>query len=261
MAVDPHGQDPVVSWLRYEAYSHQGRKKWGRKAFSFIVRALIVAVVLYILVTGFFLRSFIVHSSSMSPAIEAKERVFVSPIVYGFRIPFVKNPYREIRSPERGDIVAIVSPVYPDVPPVKEWLDAVIRFTTAQMVSIVRDGQGNRISPYSIKRIIGIPGDAVRLGDYAASIRPRTRREFVPESELIVSGYIVNDEPPVANWPKSLPFSGDMGERVLGEDEYFVLGDNRPFSSDSRSWGPVALDRIRGKIVLRYWPLGQLGRP
>ena len=247
--------------MRYEAYSLQGKKKTGLRAVSFFIKAIVVIVILYAIVTTYLASSFIVTSSSMSPAVYERERVFASPIAYGVRIPFIKNPYRAIGSPERGDIVAILSPMYPEVPPVRIGLDAIVRFVTLQNLSIIRDDQGKRIDRYSIKRIIGIPGDTVRLDDYSAGIKPRDRREFASESELISDQYQTNVEAPAAQWPEGFPFSGDLGEVTLGDGEYFLLGDNRPYSSDSRSWGPISLDRIHGKVVLRYWPFRRFGIP
>jgi signal peptidase I len=46
-----------------------------------------------------------------------------------------------------------------------------------------------------------------------------------------------------------------MRETVLGPDEYFVLGDNRLHSNDSRNWGPVPLENIVGRAWIGYWPL------
>jgi signal peptidase I len=47
------------------------------------------------------------------------------------------------------------------------------------------------------------------------------------------------------------------GPLTLGPDEYFFMGDNRPVSHDSRSFGPIPADQIVGRVILRYWPLNE----
>lgn len=84
--------------------------------------------------------------------------------------------------------------------------------------------------PY-IKRIIGLPGDIVEIKD---------RRVWV-------NGIALN-EPYISAPPN---YSGNW---VVGENEYFVLGDNRNNSSDSHSWGLLPADRIIGKAFFSYWP-------
>lgn len=48
---------------------------------------------------------------------------------------------------------------------------------------------------------------------------------------------------------------GQVGDRILGADEYWVVGDNSDRSTDSRSFGPVRREAIRGRVILRYWPI------
>jgi signal peptidase I len=84
------------------------------------------------------------------------------------------------------------------------------------------------------KRVIGIPGDSV-VG--------RDGRVFVNGKQA--------DKIPTDDFPLTR----------LGADEYFVLGDNRSFSQDSRDFGPVPRDAIFGRTVLIYWPLGRIGVP
>jgi signal peptidase I len=84
--------------------------------------------------------------------------------------------------------------------------------------------------PY-IKRVIGLPGDLVE----------------VREQRVWVNGIALNE--PYINEPPNYP-----GNWVVGEGEYFVLGDNRNNSSDSHSWGMLSGDSILGKAFFSYWP-------
>ncbi|MCL0044039.1 signal peptidase I [Dehalococcoidia bacterium] len=83
-----------------------------------------------------------------------------------------------------------------------------------------------------VKRVIAVPGDAVEI-----------RR-----GEVYVNGEPV-DEPYVMG-----PMRYPMGKKVLGFGQYFVLGDNRMHSNDSRDWGFVPVESIVGRALVRYWP-------
>src|SRR3989339_619983 len=93
------------------------------------------------------------------------------------------------------------------------------------------------VSQYYIKRVIGLPGETVEINDGKIQIY---NDEF-PNGVLIQEGYI--DE-------------YTYGEEyvVLGQDEYFVMGDNRDVSLDSRAIGPIPKDNIVGKVWLRGLP-------
>ncbi len=86
-----------------------------------------------------------------------------------------------------------------------------------------------------VKRIIAIPGDTVEI---------QQGRVYVNDSLL--------DEPYVPEPPRST-----MKRKVMGPDQYFVLGDNRLHSNDSRDWGPVPLENIVGRVLITYWPFSQ----
>jgi signal peptidase I len=90
-----------------------------------------------------------------------------------------------------------------------------------------------------IKRVIGIPGDAVEIDQ---------GRVFVNGQEL-TEPYVPDDYRDRVSTPKM----------TVGENEYFVLGDHRRSSNDSRTWGTVPRNFIYGKAVFSYWPLDRLG--
>ncbi|HEU5022250.1 MAG TPA: signal peptidase I, partial [Bryobacteraceae bacterium] len=91
-----------------------------------------------------------------------------------------------------------------------------------------------------IKRVVGLPGDSVRI----------------VLGEVYVNGKKL-DEPYVLDAYRG---RDSMDMEVIPPEHYFVLGDHRNSSSDSRSWGYVARDEIYGKAVLVYWPLAKIGR-
>jgi len=97
----------------------------------------------------------------------------------------------------------------------------------------------NDTSKSYIKRVIGVPGDTVEVDD----------------GTVIINGRPL-DEPYVKD-----DFRDHVSTRrqTLKSDEYFVLGDDRKYSNDSRNWGVVPRQDIYGKAVFVYWPLDRLG--
>ncbi len=94
-----------------------------------------------------------------------------------------------------------------------------------------------------IKRVIGIPGDRIRIDD---------GRVYVNGKELVES-YIPPENRDDSTWR-------DGREVTVPANDYFVLGDHRNQSSDSRMWGWVPRRNIYGKAVFVYWPLDKMGR-
>jgi len=88
-----------------------------------------------------------------------------------------------------------------------------------------------------IKRVIGVPGDEIQIR----------------AGQVIVNGEVMK-EPYVADIDRTSYFT-----TVVAEGHYFVLGDNRPHSSDSREFGQVPVELLKGKVEVRLWPLGRLG--
>ena len=87
-----------------------------------------------------------------------------------------------------------------------------------------------------IKRIIGMPGDTVSINDNTVYVNGEELEEDYAYGE-----------------------TSDYEEITLGDDEYFILGDNRPISKDSRYFGPVKEDEIIGKVIFRLWPFNKFG--
>jgi len=98
---------------------------------------------------------------------------------------------------------------------------------------------------YFIKRIIGLPGEQVQIKDGQVHIYNQEH----PEGFILVEDYLPED---------LLTYNQDESQITVSDGEYFVLGDNRNASQDSRSFGPVDKSFITGKILFRGWPLNKI---
>lgn len=242
-----------------ERYTSSVRKRRVSLWRSGAVRVVAAAFLLWLAASRFLASTWRVESVSMSPALAPADRVVVSLVAYGPRIPFTSMRLPGLDEPRRGDLVVVEPPYASAAPAWRRLLEPIAGFFTGQKATLERDLEGGRVNRYAVKRIIGIPGDTIRLQDFIVSIRPRGAAEFAPEARLIGEPFDRRIEFAPTGWAPSLPFSGSAADVTLGADEYYVLGDNRTSSSDSRSWGPLERTRIVGRVVFRYWPLRSLG--
>jgi signal peptidase I len=94
-----------------------------------------------------------------------------------------------------------------------------------------------------IKRVIGLPGERIRITNSVVYINGKVLHEpYLPERWTFSN-----------NWPP------DGQDSLLGPGQYFVMGDNRNHSSDSRVFGAISIDSILGKAEFRIWPLDAIG--
>ncbi len=120
--------------------------------------------------------------------------------------------------------------------------ELVYRFSSPARGDVIVFRYPNNPSTFYIKRIIGLPGETVLISRGKVSIT-------TPRGDTLALNepYIVNEDVTYTN------------TRTLANDEYFVMGDNRPNSSDSRMWGPLPARNIIGRVDLRVLPVSQGG--
>lgn len=98
-----------------------------------------------------------------------------------------------------------------------------------------------------IKRIIALPGEKIEFkeGKILITSPDGKRSQILDESDYL---------------PNPNNFTLEEGEIILKDNEYFVMGDNRAFSSDSRSWGPLPRQYIIGRVLFRAWPFSVMAK-
>ncbi len=198
------------------------KSKQKRQHNSLVELVTIVAVALGLAlgIQAFLVKPFRIPSGSMVPTLEVGQRVLVDRVSFRFG------------DPDRGDIVVFKPPAgadsescgieHPDDQPCP-------RHTS------------ERSDTNFIKRVVAVPGD--RLKVIAGSVYIDGKRQDEPFTHL-------DSACPTCNLPREI---------TIPKGEYYMMGDNRGQSEDSRAWGPVPKKWIIGKAFMTYWPPGRIG--
>ena len=119
---------------------------------------------------------------------------------------------------------------------------------------VVLDGanmEGYYGKEYLIKRVVGLPGETVKIEDGAVYIKAAGTTEFYQLVENYLPSGVKTTM--MENGKKKC-----YNEITLGENEYYCLGDNRPVSNDSRNLGPFTADRIKAVAVIKVYPVNEI---
>ena len=189
--------------------------------FKELVETVVFVLVALIIIRFFLFEPRIIPSASMHPTLIERDRLII------------ERFSRFFTNPQRGDIIVF----YPPHEVLKnDWLSVLERLTGLFCKDIAY-----------IKRVIGTPGDKVEI-----------KKEDDETYGVYINGEKLNE--PYIQSPYEYPVcQPNMHCNItVGENEYFVMGDNRGNSFDSRFWGVVKKDRIIGINKIRFWPLNRL---
>lgn len=219
-------------------------REWGDTFFSAF---LFASVVMYC-----FIQAFKIPSGSMKNTLIEGDHLFVNKLVYGIKIPFSDKKILQLKEVKRGDMV-------------------VFRFPSEDPDEFQCGGR--QYGKDFVKRVIGLPGEKIEIRNgipfingiaigvekYANYLEPKRIPNLTEKVEQNVFQEL---------WEKrqsgkyfSDYIRDNFGPVIVPQDSYFVLGDNRDRSCDSRYWGPVPKKYIKGKPWFIYWPLERIGFP
>jgi signal peptidase I len=195
----------------------------------FSLQSLLNTVVIAIFVVAFIVQAFQIPSESMERTLLTGDYLLVNKLCYGGG-GFWDHvlPYRGIK---RGDIVVFHYPIHP--------------------------------SQHFVKRVVGVPGDRLRLINRQVYINGIPLREPYVQYTSYETDLFRDDFPrtniPVpgleGDWWLQMRKLVEDGQLIVPEGNYFVMGDNRDVSDDSRYWGFVPRENIIGRPLLIYWSM------
>jgi signal peptidase I len=192
------------------------------------VKSISVAILLFLVIRTFVVEAFKIPTGSMEKTLLVGDFLLVNKAVYGAQVPFTHIRLPAFDTPERGDVIVFEYP-----------LDT---------------------SKNYVKRVIGLPGDKVAMRDGELYVNGvRKAEDYVQHSQPNGDYY-----DPSFEWQREYiapdvvsgsyrPTRDDWGPIVVPPDQYFVMGDNRDNSQDSRYWGFVDRTLIKGRPLIIYY--------
>ena len=185
------------------------------KVFAQIIMALVAMICVVILMQTFVIQPYRIPSESMVPTLQVGDRILVNKL--------------SNKRPARGDVYVFKAPV-----------GALVDKCA------VRAGPGwqqpcpSSIGPSSqqafVKRVIGLPGERIRFNN----------------GQVLINDVALNE--PYARPCNERDFCSFPLTIIVPPGQYYMLGDNRSFSNDSRVWGPVPKSNLVGEVIGKYWP-------
>ncbi len=186
----------------------------------------IAAIVLASLVRAFLGQAYWIPSESMYPTLKIGDRVIVSRLSY------------KLGDPSRGDIVVFQNPDYVD----RGRKDPLTKGTRGLLELV---GIGQPKDKYFIKRVIGMPGDRFEVkGEHIWVNGKQLREKWLKASVRTL-------------WDAGMTYGEP--EFTIPARHYFMMGDNREQSKDSRYFGPIERKKMVGRAFVRIWPVGRFG--
>lgn len=236
---------------RWRQYSYAAQKHQRYRLVKIIIGFLVLFII-YNCITAFLFSVWTLDNNTMQPGLNANDRLIFASSALPAKISDINSDGRSLPF-ARGSVVLVDIDLKKTRGRPILLLDGVVRFFTAQKISIIR-----KTDQFYIKRVIGLPGDEISMTNYIFRVKPAGSSYSLTEFELANKPYQPAIPQTPALWDESIPFSGSMNTLVLGPDECFVVSDDRANTNDCRTWGPIPNSLIAARAVLRFWPVTKI---
>jgi len=231
---------------KWTQYSYAAQKSQRNKLYKFILIFLVLYIA-YNCLASFFFSVWVVDNNTMQPGLSSGDRLIFTSFLVPSWINRLKN--NEQALPFRRGSIVLVDMRRNNKNLALRVIDTVVRFFTAQRISIFSGGQ------YYIKRVIALPGDEISMSGYMFRVKVQGSPYSLTEYELSDRPYDPEIPQVPQLWDESIPFSGSMDTIILGPDECFVVSDDRGNTNDSRTWGAISPSSVKARALLRFWPI------
>ncbi|MFA5625233.1 MAG: signal peptidase I [Bradymonadales bacterium] len=237
-----------------DKYLSFAKKSSTRELFESLAYALLFALLL----RAFIIEPFKIPTRSMVPTLLDGDQLFVTKLSYGIRLPIIGKQIVQFSRPKRGDVIVFV---FPRQEAARHLASTNSTCMKAESLSEEKD---------YIKRVIGVEGDTIEIIDQVLHVNgePVERRvKYVRE----VSDYFFLSDRRNELWNQERLGSSSymtitheipmnhFGPVKVKAGHLFVMGDNRDNSADSRCWGQVPLDNVKGKAQVLWWSSSPYG--
>ncbi|MEE1289803.1 MAG: signal peptidase I [Spirochaetota bacterium] len=235
---------------------HYKKKIEKGKIFKDVILIYSITVLFVLLFNSILLQAFKIPTDSMTPTLKEGGRILVDKFSVGPKYPLTdKRIFDATESQvQRGDIIAFYSNEYYNKGAFYRSITTFLYTVSFTLIDIPALAKHYDSSVY-VKRVVGLPGDKIKFrlinDEVILTINGIPEKEIIPKEYRIISENRTNS--------KLLTTMIIQNEYVLKDNEYYVLGDNRISSSDSRIWGGVKKEQILGKVIFKYWPLDVFG--
>lgn len=210
-----------------------------KKVIRETIEAIVIALVLALFIRTFVVQAFKIPSSSMEPTLLIGDHLLVNKFIYGVSFPFTESKVFSFKKPKPGDVIVFEFPGNP------EYCKGLSSSTMKRIENTVEKRDiwqflMDDCKDY-IKRVVAVEGNIVEVRD---------KKVYVNDKPL-ENNRGVNIDPYV--YPRGLEPRDNFGPYTVPKDSVFVMGDNRDRSFDSRYWGTVNINEIKGKAFIIYW--------